>query len=165
MAVIAEAPGHRAERHRCADGHVFRRAHEAEETVGLDVVDQTELVIILVGQRTADLNAAGMNQHVDPAMLVTNFVDDGRQGRAIEQIHAAVMGLAARRFHRFDGAQGCFISLHDHQLLVDLGRGHLLAGGLGRGDQMLLERVLALPEQGDLLVVARRFGHEVEQIE
>ena len=106
-----------------------------------------------------------MDEHVDPAVALADLLDDGRQGRAVEQVSAAVVGHAAGCLDRLDGPQGRLIALYGHDLLVDLDRGRLFAAGLGFGDEMLLEGVLALPEEGDLRVVVGRFGHQVEQVE
>ena len=66
LAAVAEAAGDRAEHHRRPDRHVTEGVEEVEPAVRLDVEDEIELGRRLVGQQAADLQAAGVEQHVDP---------------------------------------------------------------------------------------------------
>ena len=67
LAGVAEAPGDRAEDHGRARLRVAERVQEVEPAVGLDVEDEVELGLRLVGQEVADLEPAGVDQHVDAA--------------------------------------------------------------------------------------------------
>ncbi len=66
---VAEAPGDRGEEHRRADRRRTERGENVEPAVGLDVEDEIELLLGLVGESLADLDAGGVEQHVDPSTL------------------------------------------------------------------------------------------------
>ena len=120
LAVVAEAPGHRAEGDRRADGHALGRLDQAEEAVGLDVEDQVELVRFLVGQRAVDEQSAGVEQHVDACRSgLPDLVDHRGHRVAVHQVDAASSGPCRRPLHRFDGPQRRFAALDGHDLLVD----------------------------------------------
>ncbi len=76
-----------------------------------------------------------------------------------------VVGHAAGRLDGLDRPQGRLAALDAHHLVVDLLGRHLLAASLGLGDQRLLQGLAALAEQPDVFVVARRTGHQVQQVE
>ena len=65
---VAEPAGHRAERDRGAERHVAGRVQQVEPAVALDVEDQVVLARLLVGERVADVEPGGVQQHVDPAV-------------------------------------------------------------------------------------------------
>ena len=62
LAGVAEAPGDRAEDDGRADGGVAERVQQVEPAVGLDVEDEVELGLRLVGQEVADLEPGAVEQ-------------------------------------------------------------------------------------------------------
>ena len=81
LAGVAEAAGDRAERHGRAERHVAERVQQVEPAVGLDVEDEVELALLLVGQEVADLEPGGVQQHVDRAAALADAGDHLGDGR------------------------------------------------------------------------------------
>ena len=78
---------------------------EVEPPVGLDVEDEVVLLGRLVGQAAADLEAGGVQQHVDVAAGLADARDDRLDGLAVGEVDGVVVGPAPGRLDGLQRAQ------------------------------------------------------------
>ena len=122
LAGVAEAPRHRREDHHGLDVDVARGGHQVEQTVGLHAEDQVELLDRLAIERTAALQAGGVQDHVELAALLADVLDHGLDRAAVEHVDLAVEGAAAGLLDRAQGFQNAGLPFEIEELLLDLGR-------------------------------------------
>ena len=143
-----------------------RGLQQAEEAVGLDVEDEVELLRLLLGELAADLDAAG----VDAARRSGRASGGSRRRRPRSPVRRAGWPSATARAPPAASTDSIARSaasgaLDRHDLPVDRDRRRLLALRARLLDQGQLQLLAILSQQGDVRVVLRRLGHQVEQVE
>ena len=136
-----------------------------EPAVTLDVEDQVEFTLVLVGQEVTAFNAGGVQQHIDATAALAHLVDDAGHAIRIGEVDAEVIRRASRRAHCVDGALRCMRPLQTRQFLFHQRRSGALAARFDALEQIALESVFVAHEPSEVRIVGIGFRNQIQQVE
>ena len=138
---------------------------KVEPAITLDVEDQVEFTLVLVGQEVTALDSGGVQQHIDAAATLAHLVDDAGHAVRIGEVDAEVVRRAACRAHCVDGALRCLCPLQRRQFLFHQRRSGALAARFDALEQIALESVFVAHEASEVRIVGIGFRNQIQQVE
>ena len=161
LAGVAEAARDRAEDDGVADRCVPQRPQQVQPAASLDVEDEVELGLRLVGQEVADLDSGAVHQHVDAVDALQRAGD----GLGVGQVDLVPVRLPAGLLDRGDRGERGARPLDPREFALDQPRRRALAAVADALGEVALEPVRVGVEAREVGIAGVRLRHEVEQVE